>query len=94
MSAWRCVSLSMLMLSGCASIEPLPAAPCDPVVIVKPVPVACITELPKAPEKCVTSADTHPEKLRCILVDKTRGDAYTHELEAALMACVTPLQER
>jgi uncharacterized protein YcfL len=87
MNALRCASLSMLMLAGCASSPPLPSAPCDPVQVFVTVPVPCVTELPKAPEKCIVAADTHPEKLRCILVDKTRQDAYMQELEAVLLSC-------
>jgi hypothetical protein len=88
MNAQQCVSLSMLMLAGCASVPPSPVPPAPAVNVSVPVAMPCITELPKAPEKCAISADTHPEKLRCILVDKVRGDAYTQELEALLAACL------
>lgn len=88
MNAQQCVSLSMLMLAGCASTPPNPVPPAPAVTVTVPVATPCITELPKQPKKCVVVADTHPEKLRCILVDKVRGDAYTQELEALLGACV------
>jgi hypothetical protein len=88
MSARLCVSLLMLTLQGCSSVTPLPSAPQEPVVIKVPVSVACVDKVPDAPEKCKPRDSSRPETLRCVLVDKIRGDAYIKELSAILAACV------
>jgi|WetSurMetagenome_2_1015567.scaffolds.fasta_scaffold16345_3 hypothetical protein len=87
MSARLCVSLLMLTLQGCSSTPPLPSAPSAPVIVKVPVVAPCVDTLPMAPEKCVQADKSRPEALRCVLVDKIRGDAYTKELEALLLAC-------
>jgi hypothetical protein len=87
MNARLCGSLSMLILQGCSSVAPLPSAPPEPVVIKIPVNVACVDKVPDAPEKCKPRDSSRPETLRCVLVDKIRGDAYIKELSAILAAC-------
>jgi len=87
MNARLCGSLLMLTLQGCSSVTPLPSAPQEPVVIKIPVSVACVDKVPDAPEKCKPKDSSRPETLRCVLVDKIRGDAYIKELSAILAAC-------
>jgi hypothetical protein len=87
MNARLCGSLLMLTLQGCSSVIPLPSAPQEPVVVKVPVSVACVDKVPDAPEKCKPRDSSRPETLRCVLVDKIRGDAYIKELSAILAAC-------
>jgi hypothetical protein len=87
MNARLCGSLLMLTLQGCSSVTPLPSAPQEPVVVKVPVSVACVDKVPDAPEKCKPKDSSRPETLRCVLVDKIRGDAYIKELSAILAAC-------
>ena len=87
MNARLCGSLLMLTLQGCSSVTPLPSAPQEPVVVKIPVSVACVDKVPDAPEKCKPKDSSRPETLRCVLVDKIRGDAYIKELSAILAAC-------
>jgi para-aminobenzoate synthetase component 1 len=46
-----------------------------------------VKKVPDAPEKCKPKDSSRPETLRCVLVDKIRGDAYIKELSAILAAC-------
>lgn len=87
MSVRLCVSLLMLTLQGCSSVAPLPSAPQEPVVVKVPVSVPCVEQVPVAPEKCKPDDRSRPETLRCVLVDKIRGDAYTKELAAIVAVC-------
>jgi len=87
MNAWPCVSLLMLTLPGCSNLTPQPDAPQEPVIIKVPVSVPCIDKVPTAPVKCTPSSKDRPEMLRCILVDKVRGDAYIEELSAIVAVC-------
>jgi hypothetical protein len=87
MSARLCVSLLMLTLQGCSNISPLPSAPSEPVIVKIPVSAPCVDKVPVAPEKCKPIDKSRPETLRCVLVDKIRGDAYTTELAAIVAAC-------
>lgn len=78
--------LLTLTVTACSNPK-LPDVPIPPVEVKIPVAVPCVKELPKRPDKCVIKDSSRPEKLRCILVDKLRNDAYAKELEAILETC-------
>lgn len=80
--------VSLLVLSGCGTTDPVIKVETQKVEI--PVPVACKEEKPPEPEYCfpkLTANQPIYEKTRCLLSDRQLREAYQVKLAAALQAC-------
>ncbi len=80
--------LSLFVLSGCATTDPVIKV--ETQVVEVPVPVACKEEKPPEPEYCfpkLTASQPIYEKTRCMLSDRQLREAYQIKLAAALQAC-------
>lgn len=82
-----CIGMFACLLAGCATT---PVAT-STVEVRVPVPVPCLTNAPESPpsaRKSLAASSDPAARLRAMLIDLARQDAYIPQLEAALSGCI------